>query len=889
MRLIRGAPGSGKTALVFREFKEALSAGRRDIRIVAPTATLVRHFQHELARDGIVFSPRCIVSLNRLERERAGATTRAELVSGGLLRAIACDVLRRGPFPEFGEVGATDGMVSVLLETIDLFENAASNPEKLSGMRKPSQEARAFARFWRAVGDRVRAAGALMPSDLARAAIANTESARIWMDGFVSFSPLEQDFVRALAQNCELTLTLTDCQETDDIRRFGMELGAEDRLLRAPARKPGTTLVEAPTLEREAEEIARRIAGLHERGTRFRDIGVALRDPATYTSLLGVTFQRFGIPARFYFGSTLRKHPVATFLSGLISGSLEDWDFENTIETLRAHPKWGPSADFDRFDFAVRTAMPGHGGDALLTLCESERLRKDIEKYLKTGVWKNARATPAEWARRFESLARTLYQPGSADLPLDHTGVEAARSHTAALRAWSAAIASVVAFWSAADQAISLAEFHGVATEAIDSVVIHSVDDRADAVHVMSVYEARQWDLKSLFVCGMTDRDFPRQHPQNLLFPDSEIDRLRAAGIPLRKASDRDREECATFEFLRARAADWLILTTPRRDAAGKSVQLSRLLLNTGERPEQAPLCLAAPRFAAATPATRGRVDSPPLQAGLAELHRTISLTTLEDLAQCRFKFFGGKTLALKAAPESPGERLNPRITGSILHRALERWIADKDRNFVDLFEAAFDEMCREERLPAGYRLEVERMQFREIARRVRATGWWEVERSDAEVELALEFPGGIRVTCRIDRLDVFPNRDCVIIDYKSGKPAKVEKLTTSSTRLQGPLYALAVRENMHLNPVAMFYWAVRDDEKFGWGAIPGYTTNELQPMPENWADNARRRAEERLAGFLAGDVRARPEEAELCHWCEFRDACRVEQEAVMIEGASGA
>ena len=66
MRIIRGAPGSGKTALVFQEFKEALAAGIRDARIIVPTATLVRHFRHELARDGLVFSPRAVISFSGL-------------------------------------------------------------------------------------------------------------------------------------------------------------------------------------------------------------------------------------------------------------------------------------------------------------------------------------------------------------------------------------------------------------------------------------------------------------------------------------------------------------------------------------------------------------------------------------------------------------------------------------------------------------------------------------------------------------------------------------------------------------------------------------------------------------------------------------------------------
>ena len=173
---------------------------------------------------------------------------------------------------------------------------------------------------------------------------------------------------------------MTDSPSADDIRRFALQLGSEERLLPGSARKPAVTLIEASALEREADEIARRIVALHDRGTPFREIGVALRDAGAYLSLLRGTFERFGIPAHFYFSSPLRRHPVATFLGGLISGALNDWNFEAAIETLRAHPRWGRSADFDRFDFAVREAMPGHGAAALLQLCEQDWLREEIAR-----------------------------------------------------------------------------------------------------------------------------------------------------------------------------------------------------------------------------------------------------------------------------------------------------------------------------------------------------------------------------------------------------------------------------------------------------------------------------------------------------------------------------
>ena len=79
----------------------------------------------------------------------------------------------------------------------------------------------------------------------------------------------------------------------------------------------------------------------------------------------------------------------------------------------------------------------------------------------------------------------------------------------------------------------------------------------------------RSWSAAS------TDRDFPKKHPRNLLFPDHDIDALRKAGIPLRKAADLDRDEDFLFEALRTRARNSLALSWPSHDAGGKSVQSS--------------------------------------------------------------------------------------------------------------------------------------------------------------------------------------------------------------------------------------------------------------------------------------------------------------------------
>ncbi|MES1261680.1 MAG: PD-(D/E)XK nuclease family protein, partial [Acidobacteriota bacterium] len=688
---------------------------------------------------------------------------------------------------------------------------------------------------------------------------------------------------------CDLTLTLSDSREADEVRRFAMQIGAEDRLLPGTARKPRTTIVAASSPEREADEIARRILGARESGVQFREIGIALREASSYLPLLQGTLERFGIPARFYFHAPLRRHPAAVFLGGLIHCVLTGWEFGAALETLQAHPGWGSGGAFDRFDFRVREAMPGAGAPALLALCE-EDFAKRIGPCLALDGWRGELARPRDWAHRLEQMAVRLYRPGRMEPARDHKALATARSHAAALSAWVEGVSSATGFWTDAEQLVSLDDFWRVAQEAMESASLHIPDDRRDVVHVMNVYEARQWDVSTLFVCGVTDRDFPKRNPQNLLFPDSDIDALRKAGIALRKAADQDREEATLWEALKSRAQDTLVLTYPEHDAGGRSAHSSRYLAELGPGIERPRLSRATPAVTMQNAGLAGHIEPREMPGALAAQHQRISLTALEDLAQCRFKFFAGRTLGLRPRPERPQERLQPKITGLILHEALEAWLNNKRQgDFVELFETAFDKMCREKHLPPGYWLEVERINLRAIARKVSATEQWTPVSSEAEVELTLDFPGGITVACRVDRIDRMSDTDCIIVDYKSSRTARVEQMAESQVKLQGPLYALAVREGLHLNTMAMMYLAVREDKRFGWGEAPGVDLG-LKPIPPNWIEDARNRSIERISSFLGGEVYAEPAEPENCRWCDYQHACRVEQRQalVMIEGAQG-
>ena len=260
-----------------------------------------------------------------------------------------------------------------------------------------------------------------------------------------SSGPLERGLVQALARSCDLTLTLTDGRITDDTRRFAMELGAQSTCCLVPLRCSGKTIaVEAPSARTGSRRgFARRILWSYRLQVRYfashRSSALARCGYVAAHYYGPLSLDRFGIPARYYFSTPVRKHPAAVFLNGLISCALNGWEFEPTLTALRAHPGWGHSGDFDRFDFRVREAMPGRGAEALQAWCESDWLRARIADCLSIDPWRNESARPGVWRRRLEQFAERLYRVRTVADPADYAAIDGARSHAAGLRAWASA------------------------------------------------------------------------------------------------------------------------------------------------------------------------------------------------------------------------------------------------------------------------------------------------------------------------------------------------------------------------------------------------------------------------------------------------------------------
>jgi len=541
MLLVTGPAGSGKTAFVMDRFREALRAGNGAIRLLAPTATMAQHLQNRLAREGFAFRRGLIQTLSGFVEDWAGDVPQAP---DTVLYFLVEEAARRVNRPEFARVVHMPGFCASLARTIAEFSSAGCDSARLAGSVLESPLSAAFLAVYKEVDRELERRGLAMRAKRLERAAERIESQglggvrTIWLDGFQALPDPELRVIGALCHHADLTLTLGDGDATETVRARLHAMGFREERAGRPRARPAMALVRAPGIEREAEEIARRILEQAAAGRPFREMGIIVRAAGTYVPVLRSTLERFGIPARFYFDSDMERHPAVRFLSGAVDAMLCGWGHARTLQVLRLAPRFADSNTMDCFDFAVREQIPNAGLGALKALLPdtpgAERLVRLIDALGAIEEWRSFELAPKDWAVQLRIL-RNLFRPDARSLgvALPVTEIEAALDE-AALALESRPI-GIEAFWRAVKSVLRLKP-------------LRLKDGRRNVVQVLSAEEARQWVLAVVFVCGMVEKQFPRFHAQDPFFPDAARCRLNAAGIRVRTAAEFEREERALFD-----------------------------------------------------------------------------------------------------------------------------------------------------------------------------------------------------------------------------------------------------------------------------------------------------------------------------------------------------
>lgn len=892
--IVVGEPGSGKTHFVLERVEQALRSGRSGkILLVTPTSSMARHLSHQLARVGLALPGDVIVPISRFTQR---LTADSEEPSATVESWLYEEAVAQGGGSAFGELSRSPGLLKRVQSAIEELQAARCSPKQAEQLaRTPQQRGLAavyqtYQRFLDTHGLVSAAQRRILAAEQAAlSGVAGIE--QIYFDGFWDYSLVERDLICSLRnRGHEVVVTATPgaAQRFYDWPR--KELPGEPRT--AAAR----TVFAAPAMDQEVEEIAHRILATNR---PWREIGIVTRTPEAYRPAIEAVFTRFGIPFRLHYGSELAAHPAAAFVGEILEAIGAGLPGAAVLDALR-RPAFCLSQDslFDRWDFELQERLPGEGLEFLLQDAP-QAVRDALEPLSNTVSWAKRRAAPKDWAADVRSLSRALLaRPVVTDcLPA---------AEMLEFRNWGRAVAGLA---QAVDDAATLFEFRGKTEcsfekfveafkRSLGTATLLANDERRDVVNVLPVFEARQWELPMVFVCGMVEGQFPQDPSEDLFFSEADRTRIAKAGIALRTREDRVADERLLFEIAKSRASDELVLSYPESDSLGSPLLRSFFLSGSAEEDlKTKPTRPMEPPSQGPTPSP-GRLDAPAALAALRAKHLKFSPSGLDKFLQCPFQFFAGNTLRLRERPGVIEERLDARAGGSVVHAVLAEWGKDPSRPIREILAEVYAAMLDKLHLRPGFRTAViedalaadlERFVTEDLSRPLPGSQHGEFER---QVSYLMEqsADGEVRVAGRLDRYDTVAGGMALVIDYKHSAADRIKKLVAGheqGTQLQGFVYLQGLSAEKGLKPAGMIFCSLKNETTAGGWVQRGVFADEAVAKgvetleAEHWerlvADGVRAAAE---AGKRIRDglIAVEPEDTDFCKkFCSYSSVCRVE------------
>lgn len=890
MRLLLGPPGSGKSSVILGAIRERLRSTHPAFVLLVPTATMAEHMRNLLAREGLLVRPNSIQTLAGFLDRLMGD---APVAPRPVLDALTAQVIDEQAPSAISALAGSNGLAASMASAIDELASAGCDALQWEAFRqlgtiRSSAMTGAFGSVYDGVEDRLRRAGLQLRAARIASAIQRLREAplegveHVYIDGFFTLSAMELKLVQALASCAEVTLVLPEWEGVHPLHEVLVRSGAKVRRFHPVRPQPTVYLFDAATRDREVEQIALRLRDLNAQGVRWGECVVIVRGRDPYVPLLECALDRFGVPCRAYFATPLMTHPVCRSFTSAIQALLSGFEHSLVLDALRSPvTRAGVCATFPIVENLVRNGLPESGVDAVRALARRAGADPGVFSGIRTLVGLDRLTqqayTPQRWPDELRALSNLLAPP-TDDF-----------SNPQVRREWRLrAMAERTFFTCLADAArlmptepVALDVFWRDVQPILRNAEIRVVDHRREAVAVIDAYEARQWEAPYVFVCGLIEGEFPRRRSPDAVLGDGIRLALNRAGVPVSTRQSQEDEESFLLDMAFTRSTRELMLSWPRFNEKGDANLRSFRLASVSATP--APTRAAA--IVPCRPVTARlypSIDAITLRERLAEQHQTLSATSLESFVQCPFQFYSSHSMKLRPPALLPADRLDARLKGSILHTVLAEWHKGGG-SMEDVFASVWRRELQAARVSPSHKVEHERITMlralRTFAANARIETGWRVYVEEA-VSLAL---GNVEIRGRIDRYDVNDARQARIFDFKytgAGSVRKRRKKMDEGLSLQGGLYALALRRN-DIEPVSFKYCAVRGEIAWA-GPDTAEETQDAMNLARAISETAAQRINE-------GDIAVHPADEDACKWCDYRNTCRIVQQAGEAEEIAGA
>jgi ATP-dependent helicase/DNAse subunit B len=666
------------------------------------------------------------------------------------------------------------------------------------------------------------------------------------------------------------------------------------------------TVLEGGGERAELELVAAEVRALLDGGVRPREIALVHRTPEALATTLPEVLRAHGVPFSLRRRAELVQSALGRGLLGLMRCALLEGDARDLLAWLRTPGVVRRAELVDRLE--VRVALSGARTAAQArALWEEDRWPLDALDRVRGEVERGAGALVACVERELWRLFCAPRRGAARELG------EHERDEASAFRAASATLASLRELIERLPQ-VALLEDPAELIRVLEEVTFTAggaADE--DAVAVLRPHELRARRVRALFLCGLQERVFPAPAKAPTFLGEQERRGLaEASGLVLEAPRDGLARERYLLYSCVSRPEELLVLSWHTADDDGEPTSCSlfvddvcdlfdeRLLEERRRRSLGAidRSAIVGEDPCAIDERADARLHDERVLEALGSEH-VWSASALGAYASCPVRWFVEHLLR----PEGLEPESEPLASGRLIHEVLaevmetlrrEHGSARLDGSRLErarqIAAEAIERSCAQSPLSllpeqsAGLRrrLEADIDRFLEHAAQEESSlepahlelafGLGEADpgagEDDARVLPALDLGGGVRVRGRIDRIDIGPDAEAVVYDYKrrggASAPAAGKWMTRRS--LQVALYMRAARDLLGVRAVGGFYQPVTGEDLRARGALaegvqaPCMKGDRYEPAElEALVDEVVALARESASLAAAGALEARP------------------------------
>lgn len=356
---------------------------------------------------------------------------------------------------------------------------------------------------------------------------------------------------------------------------------------------------------KEVEDAARDVIRLcREKGFRYRDIAVTMRNPDSYDSIVKSVFTRFGIPFFLDGKRDIDGHPLIVFLLSALEIFSNNWSYESVFRYAKTGLTGIDTEELDLLEnYVLANGIRGNAWirqddweypsgysdrkgepsqEELKYLARINEIRRRFTGPLETfrSKTKGGVKAIAFCTALFELLCETGADKkieGMSQAFLETGQLDRANEYRQVWNIVMEVFSQIVEVLG--EETIGTERFSEILAAGFAGHKMGLIPPSLDQVLVGSIERARSHDIKALYILGVNEGVLPGSKGDEGLLSDMDRDSLEQAGLELAgNSAARALEERFMIYMALATPSKYLWLSYPVADRDGRALRPSRII-----------------------------------------------------------------------------------------------------------------------------------------------------------------------------------------------------------------------------------------------------------------------------------------------------------------------